>query len=73
MASRPRQHEALPVSFRLREPLLRRLRKASESSKSGPRMSQTAIVERGIELVLQELEDANANALADAARRTNRK
>jgi hypothetical protein len=47
---------------------MERLREATERN-DGPRLSQTAIVERGIELALQELGDADVLS----TRRTKRK
>lgn len=44
------------VSFRLDEELLDRLRKATVESRSPFAPSMTAVIERGIELALRELE-----------------
>lgn len=57
----------IPVSFRLEKSLVQRLRKASETAKHWPRPSQAEIVARGIELVLQELEHADAQPASRSA------
>jgi predicted transcriptional regulator len=44
------------VSFRLDEELVDRLRKATVESRSRFAPSMTAVIERGIELALRELE-----------------
>lgn len=57
-----------PVSFRLKRSLVDQLRRATE--RGNLRLSQTALVERGIALVLQELENGDH---VQPARRTHRK
>ena len=47
------------MSFRVKERLAERLRKATKPRQWPPRPSQTDIVTRGIELALRELEEEN--------------
>jgi hypothetical protein len=45
-----------PVTFRIEDKLLERLKKASSDSKNPYAPTQVQIVERGIELALKEIE-----------------
>lgn len=67
MGNEVKHLELISVSFRLKRGLVEQLRQATERD-GKLRLSQTAIVERGIELVLAEL-----NADAVPTRRSHRK